>query len=324
MNSRIDTSLCPSRIARTGTFARLRAAALVLCLAVAGGSHAHADTTTLAILHPDLESASGAMFRQMLVGIARFKGATVVATNMGANPDPGALSRWSDQQRPTALILLGSQGGRIAVALDSATPKFIAGTVRPPAGLAGVSMLGEPAQFFAQLKQLTPTIRNVSIVNSPEINGWWIEPASADASKAGLKLRSLVADDVVTSARVYRDFLARANPQTDALWIPLTDIAPIKTVLPLILRESWSRNIVVFAHNPLLVKQGVLFALYPDNEDMGYQVAEMASSAKGRASPRVVHAKKLLTAINRRTAAHLGIDVSEQQLQHFDRIYPVQ
>jgi len=286
--------------------------------------NAHADTKTLAILHPNLETASGVMFRQMLVGIARYPGTEVVATGIDDNPDLDALQAWSKKQNPSALILLGSQGGRVADAITSTAPKFVAGTVRPPVGMAGVSMLGEPTQFFTQLKQLAPNIRTVSIVNSPEVNGWWITPAIAKAAKVGLTLKSLEAEDVVSSARIYRDFLAQADPQRDALWIPLTDIAPIKTVLPLILRESWSRNILVFAHNPLLVKQGVLFALFPDNEAMGHQVAELATKPQAATGGRVVHAQKLFTAINRRTAAHLGLNVSEQQLQRFDRLYPVQ
>jgi putative ABC transport system substrate-binding protein len=222
------------------------------------------------------------------------------------------------------VILLGNQSLKLANQIVLTTPVVIGGVLKPPAGMTGVSILGEPAQFFAQLKKLSPNIRTVSVIYSPDINDWWVAPAIDAAKKLQLTLLPLQAADVVTSARLYRDFLAGADASRDALWIPLHDITPMKTVLPLILRESWSRNIVVFSNNPLLVKQGVLFAMYPDNEAMGLQIAQLASQARSATSARVVYASQLHTALNRRTAAHLGINVSEPMLQQFDRIYPVQ
>jgi putative ABC transport system substrate-binding protein len=295
--------------------------AVLALLPVAG---AGADSVKFAILHPDLDSAPGAVFQQVLTGIGRYPSAEVTTQSFGENPDVAALSKWAGTQNPASVILLGNQSLKIAGQGTWSAPVVVGGVLRPPAGMTGVSILGEPSQFFSQLKSLTPGIRTVSIIYSPDINDWWVTPAIDAAKKLQLSLKPLPAADVVTSARLYRDFLDSAKPGEDALWIPLHDITPMKTVLPLILRESWSRNIVVFSNNPLLVKQGVLFAMYPDNEAMGHQIAKLASRARAETPGRVVYASQLHTALNRRTAAHLGINISEPMLQQYDRIYPVQ
>jgi len=300
------------------------AATLLLLTTLLAGARASADPVKFAILHPDLDSAPGAVFQQVLSGVGSYPAATVVTQSFGETPDAAALSKWVGLQNPASVILLGNQSLKFAGQIVSTTPIIIGGVLKPPAGMTGVSILGDPAKFFAQLKNLTPKVKTVSVIYSPDINDWWVTPAIEAAQKFQLTLKPLRASDVVTSARLYRDFLASAEPYRDALWIPLHDITPMKTVLPLILRESWSRNIVVFSNNPLLAKQGVLFAMYPDNEAMGLQIAQLASQARTATTGRVVYASQLHTALNRRTAAHLGIDVSETMLQQFDRIYPVQ
>jgi len=303
---------------------RCFAATLVLLTTLLASARSSADPIKFAILHPDLNSAPGAVFQQLVSGIGSYPAANVVTQSFGEAPNVTALSKWVSTQNPASVILLGNQSLKFADQIVSTVPIVIGGVLKPPAGMTGVSLLGDPAQFFAQLKNLTPKIKTVSIIYSPDINDWWMTSAIEAAKKFKLTLKPLQAADVVTSARLYRDFLASAEPYRDALWIPLHDITPMKTVLPLILRESWSRNIVVFSNNPLLAKQGVLFAMYPDNEAMGLQIAQLASQARTATTGRVVYARQLHTALNRRTAAHLGIDVSETMLQQFDRIYPVQ
>jgi len=295
-----------------------------LLTAMLASAVVNADPVKFAILHPDLDSAPGAVFQQVLSGINRYPSASITSQGFGDTPDAAALSKWANAQNPTSVILLGNQSLKLASQIASTIPIVVGGVLKPPAGMSGVSILGEPALFFAQIKKLSPHIKTVSIIYSPDINEWWVTAAVAAAKKLQLTLQPLPAADVVTSARLYRDFLANADASRDALWIPLHDITPMKTVLPLILRESWSRNILVFSNNPLLVKQGVLFAMYPDNEAMGLQIAQLASHARTATAASVVYASQLHTALNRRTAAHLGINVSESMLQQFDRIYPVQ
>jgi putative tryptophan/tyrosine transport system substrate-binding protein len=67
------------------------------------------------------------------------------------------------------------------------------------------------------------------------------------------------------------------------------------------------------------VRRGVLFALYPDNAEIGRYLAgaALATLSSRSPQPRGIQAlKQVLTAVNTRTADHLGIDLraSEQRI----------
>ena len=48
------------------------------------------------------------------------------------------------------------------------------------------------------------------------------------------------------------------------------------TILPLVLKESWCRNLPVFSSSVLHVKQGAMFGLYPNHLQLGRDLAALA------------------------------------------------
>jgi putative ABC transport system substrate-binding protein len=96
-------------------------------------------------------------------------------------------------------------------------------------------------------------------------------------------------------------------------------------VLPLVLQESWGRNLAVFSSSFGHVRRGVLFSLYPNNDELGRQLAGSALGflASGRSeSSGMVPLRAVLMAINLRTAKHLGLNTSRPQ--SFDMTFPEQ
>ena len=156
------------------------------------------------------------------------------------------------------------------------------------------------------------------------MNGWWVHLAKKVAKDHQLKMKLYPAENVRDAARQYKLMLQESQPTIDAIWIPLIDLAPTKTVLPMVLKAAWEKRLPVFSNNPIHAKQGTLFSLYPDNIPMGKQLAEIAIEAiQHPKNPRVKLSSDLKIAFNRRTAAHLGLKVSRSQLRLFDRIYPL-
>ena len=94
-----------------------------------------------------------------------------------------------------------------------------------------------------------------------------------------------------------------------------------QTILPLVLRQSWQRDIPVFSSTYAHVKKGVLFVLYPNNRAMGKSLAAMAlrpaDARKGLALLRDVS-----VAVNLRTASHLGLNISSEQQRSFEAVFP--
>ena len=96
-------------------------------------------------------------------------------------------------------------------------------------------------------------------------------------------------------------------------------------MLPLVLHESWNRNLAVFSSSLGHVRRGVLFSLYPDNAGLGRHLADTAQEylASGNYGEHgMILLREVLLAINLRTAMHLGLDTSRPQ--GFDMVFPEQ
>ena len=96
-----------------------------------------------------------------------------------------------------------------------------------------------------------------------------------------------------------------------------------RAVLPLILQESWSRNLAVFSSNFGHIKRGILFSLYPNNVELGHHLADSALSllVSGKNQPSgMFPLREVLMAVNLRTAKHLGLSTSHPQ--SFDMAFP--
>jgi len=95
--------------------------------------------------------------------------------------------------------------------------------------------------------------------------------------------------------------------------------------LPLVLQESWDRSVAVFSSTALHVRRGVLFSLYPDDLELGRNLATSALgfvSGKGQVAHGVMPLKDVLIAVNLRTASHLGLDISYKQQRSFNLVFP--
>jgi len=91
-------------------------------------------------------------------------------------------------------------------------------------------------------------------------------------------------------------------------------------VLQMVLRAAWDRNLVVFSSNPSHVPKGALFALFPDNQAMGRHLGVVIAGRNGH-SPALAPLEQLNTAINIRTADHLGLGLSAADAR-FDMVFP--
>ena len=147
-----------------------------------------------------------------------------------------------------------------------------------------------------------------------------------EAAKAhSLELLALEAEDLKGAVRHYQEQLGSLNPKRDALWLP-QDSTTVEesTVLPMVLRESWRQNLVVFSSNVTHVRRGVLFSLYPDNIEIGRHLAGAALAPLqpgGQAARGIQALKQVLTAVNTRTAEHLGLDLGASQ-QRIHLVFP--
>ncbi len=230
-----------------------------------------------------------------------------------------ALHKKLADSNANAIISIGKSAHTLVKNFPTNIPLIAGGISISPSNASGVSLTGDPEEFFANLVRIAPDVNRVFIIYNEEINGWWVKIAAAKAPKYKIELKALMAKDVKSGAKLYQRVLKEARFGKDAIWIPLVSIVPAKTVMPLVLKTAWDKNLVVFSNSAAHTRQGALFSMYPNNAALGRQLAELAveQAHAGKATVKVVPVKELRTAFNARTAEHLGLKDTAKQESFF-------
>ena len=225
------------------------------------------------------------------------------------------------------MIALGRQGLNATAGLDREIAVLAGGVLllSEAENVMGISMTPDPAMLFSKLHLLLPELKRVIVVYNPQKSEWLIKLAREAAKAQGLELQVHVAGDMGRAAQLYPQVFAAADSRHDAVWLP-HDSTTVEesTILPLVLRESWNSGVPLFSSNALHVKKGALFAMLPDNVELGHTLAASAMGVLAgdvRRRP-LVPLRELQTAINIRTASHIGLNLGALQQRSFDYVYP--
>ncbi|PKO33220.1 MAG: hypothetical protein CVU34_14435 [Betaproteobacteria bacterium HGW-Betaproteobacteria-7] len=296
----------------------------VIKLAAAGGT-----IGPIAVLYPDIGEPYRSVFSKIIEGIEENTQTRVASYAVGNNFNAEAISSELRRRDIRVVIALGRNGLRAASTLDKDIGVVAGGVVSVPEADGRnstiLSLAPDPALLFGQLKSLSPKTQRIHVVFDPRQNAWLIKLAKDAARSLGLELQPHEAGDLKSAMAIYQSIFASADPRRDALWLP-QDSATVdeSLVLPLVLQESWSQNIPVFSSNVSHVKRGVLFALYPDNVELGRSLAASAISvASGQPGVRGVSPlRSVLSAFNTRTASHLGLAPTAAQQSSFSLLFP--
>lgn len=286
-------------------------------------------TATLAVLYPDIGEPFRSIFLQIMEGIEAGTKLRVLRYPVGQDTGTGEVQARLKLNNTRAIITLGRQGLRAIPEIDESMPIVAGGILSVPDAdrprMTGISLTPDPALLFAQLKNLQPGVRRITVIYNPQQNDWLIKLAREAAKTRGLELVTREARDLGTAARLYEAAFASSDGRRDAIWLP-QDATTVdeSTILPLVLRESWERNVPVFSSSFLHVKKGALFALYPNNLDLGRALARMAENAANDAErdSGILPLRDVFVAVNLRTASHLGLNIGYQQQRSFDFIFP--
>lgn len=277
----------------------------------------------IAVLFPDIGEPFRRIFAEIVDGIEDHSRLPVHSYPIGPNQDPADLAAALKRNGTRVVIALGRQGLKAGTGLDY---PMVAGAVSsvPDADRAsGILLSPDPALLFAQLKTLSPGVRRVFVVYNPANNDWIIKLARDAARSQNLELVAYEARDLATAARQYESLLSNADPRRDAVWLPQDPTAvDDATILPLALGAAWSRNLPVFSSNLAHVKRGLLFALYPDNTQLGRSLSALALAAmNGDIRRGVLPLREVHSALNLRTANHIGLNVGPKLQRSFDVVY---
>jgi putative ABC transport system substrate-binding protein len=279
----------------------------------------------IGVIFPDIGEPYRQIFSEIIEGVEDQARQRVRSYPVGNNADMGELSSTLKRNGTKVVIALGRQGSKAASSLEQQFNIVVCGVPPLPDGerQVGVLMTPDPGLLFSQLKVLVPTARKVIVVYNPLHNEWLVKLAREAARSQGLELVTLEARDLGSAARLYESAFANADPRTDAVWLPIDQTTVEEsTIMPIVLREAWNRNIAVFSSSRPHVRRGVLFALYPDNVELGRSLATLAmSSMAGDARRGVIPARGAFNVLNLRTALHIGLNPSQKVLRSFQEVH---
>lgn len=281
----------------------------------------------IGVLFPDIGEPLRKVFIEIIDGIEEQTRQRVRGYPISPNQDLAELAQAVKRNGTRVVIALGRQGLKAAAAVEAPLGVVVSGISSLPDGdkHVGICLTPDPALLFSQLRALAPAIKRVIVIYNPANNDWLMRLAREAARSQGLELQAHEARDLASAARLYEGTLAGADGKRDALWLP-TDSTTVDeaTILPIVLRESWNRNVAIFSSSLLHVKKGALFALYPNNQELGRGLGTLATSLiAGENVPRgVTPLREVFAALNLRTAGHIGLSVASRVQRGFQYLYP--
>jgi putative ABC transport system substrate-binding protein len=282
---------------------------------------------SIAILYPNVGEPFRSAFVGMIQGIEERTRLRVRSYPVDAKMDAADLNGQLKRNGTRVVIALGRQGLNTANALDRDLTVLVGGVLllNDNDNVNGISLTPDPAMLFARLRNLLPDVRRVIVVYDPSKSEWLLRIAREAARAQGLELVAHEARDLGQAAHLYTTLFSVADGRRDAVWLP-HDSTTVEegTLLPLILKESWNSGIPIFSSNMLHVKKGALFAMTPNNVELGRSLANSAMGLMTGEHRRrgVQPLRELHTAINLRTASHMGLNIGHQQQRTFDFIFP--
>ncbi|GAB2842326.1 hypothetical protein GCM10027277_06860 [Pseudoduganella ginsengisoli] len=280
---------------------------------------------SIAVLYPNVEAPFRAAFTSIIQGIEERTRLRVRSYPVDPKVDTAELNTTLKHNNTRVVIALGRQGLNATAGLDREITVLAGGVLllSDAENVAGISLTPDPALLFSRLRTLLPELRRVIVVYDPQKSDWLIRLARDAARAQGLELQTHVATELGKAAQLYPQLFANADSRRDAVWLPHDSTTVEESIiLPMVLRESWNSGVPLFSSNVLHVKKGALFAMGPNNVELGRALASSAMSVINGDSKRrgLVPLRDLQTAVNVRTANHMGLNLSSQH--RFDYVYP--
>lgn len=259
-------------------------------------------------------------------------GATVSSITIG-DADEGAVLDEVRRSQPALVLAIGTRAARLAhqsglgipivyaMVLDPASVGLPAPGEVPSDAITGISLDVPLEEQFDLIRSLLPNARRIGVLYDPVKSGGAVRKAGVVARSSGMKI-------VAQSVRSEADALEAARllaPSVDAM-LAIADptVLTAANIRPLILFWLRARK-PLFGMSEGFVRNGALAALVPDPEEVGRRAGELVSqilsSALGQ-TPRPEPPPQAMIFLNRASAQHLGVVLSESILARARMIFP--
>lgn len=285
-----------------------------------------AATPSVAVIYPEMSAPYNKIFDDIANGIEKKINGRTKRYILPKQFSQKDVDAWIKRNDIKVCVALGGRGEKAANQFTQDIPIVLSGVLKPKvANYPGISLAASPDKLFSKLKQQKLNIKQVIVVYNPKKSEWLIKEAQSAAIKQGLELITYTTSSLSESAKIYRKVFNRLRINDAAIWLPPDSTSmDNRTLLSFVLEQSWKKNVAVFSSSLAHVNKGVLFAMYPDNLKLGQSLGAVAlEELNGGSKLRsLVPIEDLKTAFNKRTAEHLGVRFTSEDLRNYDAVFP--
>jgi putative ABC transport system substrate-binding protein len=226
------------------------------------------------------------------------------------------------RKQPNILLALGNGGLKSLEGVDSNVPVVVGAVSHQHNDYPGISIVPDPKVIIDRLLLLSPSVGRIHVVKKSI--GSDLQLDGADKYLVALNKELIVhqSKDIREAASIYARLIDEAS-DGDAIWILQDGSYVNSAIFSLLLDAAWSKGLIVFSSNPLHVKHGALFAVYPDNKNMGVSLGRLANEVlKGEVTRGMRTLQDTFLAVNERTSHHLGLSLTSEIKEHVNLLLP--
>lgn len=295
----------------------------LICCSLLTHSLVQAAILRAGVIYPQSATAFKRVFEQIIAGIHNEQGIEPLLLQTNASTDVNDVEDWVDDNKPDVVITLGSSPIELVKKLRHKPPVVSGAVLGEGDDTYGLSLAGQPLMYLARLKQLSPATQRVFLVYHRQYSQWLIPESRKAASKLGIELLVYPVESTKEGVLQLDRVIEQASGMKDAIWLLNDGSVSEKISMPRLLQASWNKQFLIFGGNPLQVKKGILFALYPDYIEMGQQLVKLARHKYAHINAKGLQANTALkSAINKRTASHLDLSLGRKELNEYDLVFP--
>ena len=278
-----------------------------------------AQAAELLVLYPDVRAPFSKVFNDISSGAEKYfdGGSSSKAIAKGDSAKKLLL-----RKNPDVVLVLGKRSLASLQGVESKIPVVLGAMSNQQYDYPGISMIPDPKVILDRLMLLSPAVGQVHVVKKSKGSDLQLDGASKYLISSGKELVVHQSSDIRDAANIYARLIDNAA-EGDAIWILQDGSYVNSAIFSLLLDAAWNKNLVVFSSNPMHVKHGALFAVYPDNKNMGASLGKLANKVlAGEAELGMQTLKDTFLAVNERTSNHLGISLSKDVKENIDLLMP--
>ena len=296
---------------------------------------ASAAAVELVIVYPQVREPFARVFEEIVRGAEDGYEQQVQRVAMTKNQSPVDFIHVLDRQSP--VLVLGNRLARQA-AEQNTYHKVIVGAVNGDFDqVFGISLTPSFEAISSKLSFLVPAVKKIHVIAKPGTTVVDFDLAEGTLLHRGFALVIHQAEDIRSAAGVYRN-LMKTLDEDDAVWILPNGSFVNNAMLSILLQASWEKHFVVFSSNPVHVKRGALFSVYPNNYKMGLSLGRLAQTVANDLSrsydgvkngaqqlsetPKMQPLNDVFVTFNERTSNHLGISLTDDMRAQIDLVLP--